>query len=183
MTSVRGRGAALLVLVAAAWWAPAGAAQGAATDTARLGGTFAMSGTITVARHVRGERAGQHVARAWSFTPLCSTGQCPRVSLVRQRAGGTDHLVLSRTGPGQYAGSGRFYAPVRCGGRTIRNGESVPFTIKVTITAAAATPGGLVASALQASYVNPSRSNLTRCVAVPGRDAAVYDGQPAPAAS
>lgn len=97
--------------------------------------------------------------------------------LIRQRAGGTDRLVLHQTAPGRYRGRGRFYAPLMCGSRIYPKGESVPFTIRVEITATNTVFGLLIATRLHATYTNKSRKNLTRCVAVPGHDAAVYDGQ------
>jgi hypothetical protein len=39
--------------------------------------------------------------------------------------------VLHIVSADEYAGAGTFYAPLRCGKRTVRNGESVPFTITV----------------------------------------------------
>ena len=158
--------------------APA-SAQAPLTDAARLGGQFQMTGRVTVARFIPGEQVGQQVQRTWTFTPLCPSGQCQQLTLARQRAGGVDTLTLQRKSPGRYAGSGRFYAPARCGSRTNPRGVSVPFSVTVQITGAAVVGGVPVATAIHATYVNPRRVNLTRCVLVAGHDAAVYDGQPA----
>ena len=64
-------------------------------------GNFALAGRVTTANGVRGERAGQVVARVWSFSSTCPSGQCPRVALVRARAAGSDSLMLRRTRPGR----------------------------------------------------------------------------------
>jgi hypothetical protein len=145
--------------------------------SARLQGTFQLAGTITVARNVLGERAGQHVIRSWTFTSECVAGPCARVLLVRSRGKGADVLVLQQTAPAYYVGTGSFYAPMRCGRRTNPRGERVPFTISLRITAAELVNGVAVASGVAASYVNTSRINETACVAVLGHDAAFYNGQ------
>jgi hypothetical protein len=95
---------------------------------------------------------------------------------VRQRADGIDGLSLRRRGPGYYAGSGKFYAPVRCGNRTYPRGALVPFTIEVHITAAALVFGVDIATRVVASYSNSRRTNLTPCVSALGHDAASYHG-------
>jgi hypothetical protein len=157
--------------------ASAGAAAAPSTGTARLQGQFAMSGRVTAARNVRGERAGQRVLRAWIFTPRCPTGACLRVGLARTRSTGFDSLILKARSPGYYVGAGAFYAPLRCGSRTYSRGQFVPFTVTVRITAAAVIGGVPVATQVSATYVNRSRANRTRCFAVLGHDAATYAGQ------
>jgi hypothetical protein len=183
------RGAFVLIGLASAFAAAAtgsiasqqAAAQPAPTQ-ARLEGTFELTGRVTVAHHVRGEHIGQFVHRTWMFTPLCATGPCAQVRLVRARATGTDSLILVQTAPGHYAGSGRFFAPLKCAGKVYGAGEEIPFNIKVHITATATAPDGTtVASAVGATYVNKSRLNLTRCVIVLGHDSARYSGQVVPA--
>jgi hypothetical protein len=156
--------------------APA-AAQSPLVDSARLQGQFQLTGRVTVARFIQGEQVGQQVQRTWTFTPLCGSGQCQQVALARQRAGGIDNLTLQLKAPGSYTGSGKFYAPVRCGARTIARGEAVPFAVTVQITDASLVGSVPVATAIHATYVNRKRTNLTTCVAIPGHDAAVYDGQ------
>jgi hypothetical protein len=164
--------------VLAALLAPAGLAHAQTpVGGARLLGQFRMIGHVTVAKHIAGEHPGDPVLRGWSFTPLCPGGSCPTVQLVRQRAGGTDTVVLAQTSPGVYAGSGRFYAPLRCGRHIWRRGETVPFTINLEVTASALVFGVPIATAVSATYVNRKRTNRTRCVAAPGHDAAVYAGQ------
>jgi len=133
-----------------------------------------MHARITVAKNVTREHVGELLGRTWTFHPLCTSGACAQVQLVRNRAGGADVLTLSQTTPGSYAGNGLFYAPLSCAGNTYLRGESVPFRITVTITAES-TFG--FATALNATYVNPSRRNLTPCVDIPGHDAATYTGQ------
>jgi hypothetical protein len=152
----------LVVLVATVGLAPAAAGQ-----PAPLQGTRQMTGTVTVAKNVRGEHVGEVVHRIWTFTPLCATAPCDTVELVRQRANGTDTVILHRTGPDVYVGTGRFDAPLRCTGRIYQPGQVVPFTITVRVTEA---------GHVNAKYVNRSRINLTPCIGVLGHDAARYTG-------
>jgi hypothetical protein len=135
-----------------------------------------MLGTVTVAKNIRGERRGQEAMRAWTFTSACAAGECPTIRLVRHRTGGIDRLKLKRRSAGYYTGTGLFYAPLRCASKDVRKGESVPFTITVRIMGAELLKGIDTASAVHATYTNRSRTNLTRCVAIPGHDAAVYNG-------
>jgi hypothetical protein len=165
------RAAALLAVLASA--PPAAAAGPPPFAGARLEGQFSMQARITVAHNVVGEHAGERLGRTWTFRPLCASGACAQVQLVRNRAGGGDVLTLAETTPGSYAGNGLFYAPLSCAGTTYVRGESVPFRITVTITAES-TAG--LATAVKATYVNRSRRNLTRCVDIPGHDAATYTG-------
>jgi hypothetical protein len=151
------------------------AAQTPAAD-AMLKGSFQMSGHVTVAANVRGERVGQVVTRTWTFTPQCATAPCAAVQLVRGRAGGSDTLTLELTSPGSYAGSGVFYAPMRCSGRIYPRGQEIPFRITVRVTAT----NGTEASAISATYVNRERTNLTPCIGVLGHDSARYVGLLAP---
>ncbi len=149
----------------------------AAPETARLLGPFDLAGHITVAKRVLGEHAGQNVRRTWTFFPTCAQGPCDAVGLVRERAGGSDRLTLRRQAPGTYLGTGRFIAPLRCGRRTYAQGQSVPFTVMVHVTAAVAlSTGAVLATGVSATYTNPTRTNLTRCFAVLGHDAATYHG-------
>ncbi len=94
------------------------------------------------ARNVRGEHVGEIVQRTWTFTPLCAAGPCAQVRLVRGRGNGTDSLILDRTTPGHYAGTGRFFAPLKCAGTVYATGEEVPFEIKLHVTATATAPTG-----------------------------------------
>ncbi len=173
-----GLGCALAVLAGAWFTQPASAALAATAPPtqARLQGSFLLAALITVADHVSGERRGQRFHRTWSFTSDCGADACHMVELARQRAGGTDHLALHRRSLGLYAGSSRFYAPLRCSHRTYRHGEAVPFTVTVRVTAAVATSYGYLATQVRATYVNRVRTNLTPCVDIPGHDAARYSG-------
>jgi hypothetical protein len=165
----------LVATLAVATFAGAASAQ-APTSDALLKGAFRMSGRVTVASNVRGERVGQLVTRTWTFTPQCASAPCPTVQLVRGRGNGTDTLTLQQTRTGAYAGSGLFYAPLRCSGRIYPRGQEIPFRISVRITAT----DGTRASAISATYVNRERTNLTPCIGVLGHDSARYVGLLAP---
>jgi hypothetical protein len=169
--SARLAAATLLAVLAAAGLSASASAQPPAPD-ALLKGTFQMSGRVTVADNVRDERVGQVVTRTWTFTPECASAPCPTVRLVRGRSGGTDTLALDQTGPETYAGSGLFYAPLRCSGRIYPRGQEIPFRITVRVTATT----GTTASAISATYVNRERTNLTPCIGVLGHDSARYVG-------
>lgn len=143
---------------------------------ARLQGVFVLAGHVTIAENIRGEHRGQNVGRTWAFTSPCALGPCPIVTLVRARAGGHDTIELHLRAPGYYKGSGSFFSPLRCGRRTYRKGESVPFTITVRVTGAFVSAGILLAAQVRASYDNRARTNLTPCVVAPGHDAATYHG-------
>jgi hypothetical protein len=147
-----------------------------AIAAARLQGQFLLEGKVTKAKHIPGEHVGQVVSRTWTFNPTCPAGACDQVQLVRARVSGTDTLVLSRRRPGYYVGVGTFFAPLRCGTRVYPLGAAVPFTVTVTVTASLAGPDGLIASRVNATYVNRSRRNRTPCVGVLGHDAATYHG-------
>lgn len=154
----------------------AAAAQPTPTES-RLAGTYQMSGRITAAKYVRGEHVGETLQRTWTFTPLCVSGPCAQVRVYRGRRTATDTLILTKTTPGYYAGTGVFYAPLECAGKVYSSGEKVPFTIKVAITATTTAPDGtILASQITARYINASRMNLTPCVIVLGHDAARYTG-------
>jgi hypothetical protein len=161
--------------------APAAAA--AATPSfpdAHLQGTYQLAGRVTAAHAVNGERAGQTVARVWTFNSTCSSGQCAQVALVRSRATASDTLMLHRTGPGRYSGSGFFFLPLSCSGHVYARGEVVPFTISVQITLAVPFGDQSVATRVSATYVNRRRVNRTPCVAALGHDAASYHGHLVP---
>jgi hypothetical protein len=155
---------------------PAAQAQTPPPGAARLQGTFQLAGRITTAVNVLGERAGQTFVRTWTFTPQCAAGPCASVTLTRPRAGGTDTVTLTEHQPGHYTGSGQFYAPLRCAGRTNPRGELVPFRVSVTVTTAIVSGGTTVAGRINATYTNAARTNLTRCVEPPSHDAATYHG-------
>ncbi|MGZ6616487.1 MAG: hypothetical protein ACXVFQ_18895 [Solirubrobacteraceae bacterium] len=164
--------------------AAAAAAPAPPFPDARLQGSFELAGRVTAAHAVKGEHVGQTVARVWSFSSTCpAAGQCAPVALVRSRAAASDSLVLRRTAPGRYRGSGRFFLPLRCAGRVYARGEEVPFTISVQITLAVPFGSGTVATRVSATYVNSRRINRTPCVAALGHDAASYHGHLQPIAA
>ncbi len=152
------------------------AGAGTLSGAARLEGSFALTGRVTVAVHMKAEHRGQLVARTWSFQPLCATGPCANVQLTRQRAAGTDTLTLHRVAPNYYRGGARFLAPLGCGGQLHAAGEAVPFTITVRVTASSGSSAGPIATKIRATYTGRTRLNLTRCVLPPSHDAAVYRG-------
>jgi hypothetical protein len=173
---------ALLAALVLALCAPAAlgaAAPAAVSQDASLEGYFPLIGKITTAVNVPGERAGQTLRRTWLFIPLCHTGACAEVELIRSGANGR-MLVLHRRAPALYQGIGAFFAPIRCGSRVFRQGQLVPFAITVRILAAA--PAGtdgagaarIVATAIRATYDSPVRINRTSCVAIPSGESATY---------
>jgi hydroxyacyl-ACP dehydratase HTD2-like protein with hotdog domain len=96
--------------------------------------------------------------------------------LVRHRANAADTVTLQRRAPGEYAGMGLFYAPLRCKRRIFTKGELVPYTLDLHITAAQVFANVDTATAITATYTNRARVNLTPCVVAPSHDAARYDG-------
>jgi hypothetical protein len=95
---------ALLALATTAAIAAGGAAATAASAAslaakARLEGEFHMTGQVTSALNVPGERRGNRVVRLWVFTPRCASGACSRVTLVRTTAHGRDRLQLRKRSP------------------------------------------------------------------------------------
>jgi hypothetical protein len=143
---------------------------------ARLEGKYSMSGVITKAVGVPGERAGQPLQRLWKFTPQCEEGACAVIQLRRERVSGVDKIRLESRGGGRYTGVGTFTAPQRCHGRTYRRGARVPFTISVQIIAAGEFGPLVQATQILATYRNRKRINLTRCVPAPSYDSASYGG-------
>ena len=151
-------------------------AASAATD-ARLQGIFAMTGVVTRADGIPGERRGQHVRRSWTFKSTCASGPCAEVTLVRKRTGGTtDTLVLHRTALGSYAGTGSFPVPLRCSGRTYPHGGVASVRIALRIVKVAVVQTTPFATAISATYSNPKRVNHTPCAGALGRDSARYKG-------
>ena len=70
--------------------------------------------------------------------------------------------------------------PLRCGARTYRAGERIPFTITLTITAAAPVADVLLATTVHATYASDTRINLTPCVLPPRVEGAKYTGTAIP---
>lgn len=172
----------LVLLAALVLAVPGPSALGAAVrppapETASLEGYFLLTGRVTSAVNVVGERVGQILRRSWAFIPLCSSGVCPEVELIR-RGGRGGTLTLVRKAPALYTGTGSFSAAVSCAGRRFPRGQTVGFSITVRILAAALGPTGPVATSIRATYTNPVRINHTPCVAIPGREGATYRLQP-----
>ena len=143
---------------------------------ARLAGRFRMTGRVTSAAGVRGERRGDRVSRIWTFSGACASTPCQTATLSRARSGGADTLTLLRRSPSVYSGSGVFVLPLTCGRLRYAWGELVRFSISVTVTEVRTTALGPLAGRLQASYVSRSRQNLTPCLLAPAHDAARYTG-------
>jgi hypothetical protein len=150
--------------------------------SARIVGTFVMTGHITTAVRVRGEQPGQTVVRHWRFIgQSCTPSACRRLLLRRQRSAGRySSLVLSRAGTGVYAGRSRFYAGLKCRGRVYPRGLEVPYGITVTVTRTSVIQGISFASGLVATYTNLIRKDRTICPIGPSHDAADYTGVATP---
>jgi PKD repeat protein len=107
----------------------------------------------------------------------CAAGPCKRVTLVRQRAHGSDSLLLHRTSSGKLSGNGRFYVPLRCGGRTYQRGGIAYFRVRLTVRRARVVQGTPFATTIAALYTNSRRVNRTPCAGSIGRDAGTYSGR------
>lgn len=169
---------------------PAGAAtrrhsRGPRTVDARVSAAFAMNGRISTAVRVPGERRGQRFARRWTFTGEdCAGNICGRLLLTRERSAGQfDHLLLSRTGVGRYAGNGRFYAALECKGAIYPAGQVAPYRVTVAVTRAVTIQGIAFATGLTATYTNRRRTDRTICPTGPSHDAATYSGTASPGPS
>jgi hypothetical protein len=169
--------AAAIVAALIAGTSPSLAADPPPQD-ARVLGSFTMLARVTTAVNVRGEHAGQLLRRSWTITPRdCEASVCGQLLLVRQRSGGLHQRVtLRRAAPGRYTGSGAFWVALRCLGRVHRLGSRVPFRITLTVTAAQQVEDVAFARRIAATYVNPRRTDTTRCPLGPSHDAARYTG-------
>jgi len=112
-----------LTLLASATVGTSIAASPARPSAARLEGFFLLSGRVTAATNVRGERVGEQVRRIWAFDPLCPAGSCEHVRLTRIRPGGRDQVLLHRVAAAYYIGRGHFYAPLSCAKRIYPEGD------------------------------------------------------------
>jgi hypothetical protein len=155
------------------------------TVNARVSATFIMHGRIVTAVRVKGEHRGQRITRRWTFAGQnCTRNVCRRLLLTRERSAGLyDHLILSRTGVGRYAGNGRFYAALECKGAIYPEGQAVPYRVTVAVTRAVAIQGTKFATALTATYTNKRRADRTICPTGPSHDAAIYSGTASPGPS
>ena len=175
---------ALLLLAPSSALAGTGGTSPGGGTPPRLQGSWTMNGKVTRADNVRGERKGQKLKRAWSFTPSCGSGACSRVTLRRERSKRQfDKLTLKRSGSSLYTGSSKFYVRLRCNGRTYRKGGIAYYKIRVTVTRSTTIQGKVFATAVNATYNNTRRVNKTPCPGSIGRDAGSYTGKhAAPAA-
>jgi PKD domain len=169
------RAAAVLLAVLAA----DAAIARAQTASLRIQGTFTMTGTLTAAVDVFGERPGERVDRRWSFFPQCARGTCRRVQLKRRRSGRhiLDVVMLARQPSGLYLGQSTFWIPLQCAGQVESHGGLAAETIAVRVTRTQLIGTTRFATAISASYTNPSRTNLTHCPGGIGHDAASYTGR------
>ncbi|HEY6398657.1 MAG TPA: hypothetical protein VIX82_14515 [Solirubrobacteraceae bacterium] len=135
-----------------------------------------MTGLVTVAHNVPGEQVGQQVTRTWTFAPVCPTGPCHTVQVVRTRINGSDSVFLHLRTGGVYFGRGAFFLPLGCAGHRYPHGEQVLFKLTVRVTGKTVVNGTVIAARVSATYRNRARKNLTPCVAVLGHDAARYSG-------
>jgi PKD repeat protein len=135
-----------------------------------------MSGKVTRADGVRGERKGQKLTRRWTFTSSCASGACSSVALRRERSNKQfDKLTLKRSGS-SYSGSGKFYVRLKCNGRTYNRGGIAYYTIRVSATKTRTVQSTAFATRVSASYNNTKRVNTTPCGGSIGRDAGTYSG-------
>jgi PKD domain len=146
---------------------------------ARVVGTFEMLARVTAAVNVRGEQLGERLARTWKIVPRrCQGSVCQLLRLDRERSQGRhSHLTLHRVGRGRYSGRGVFYVALSCLGTVYRYGSRVPYRITLTVRGATMVQGIRFAQRITAMYVNPRRSDATRCPLGPSHDAARYTGR------
>ena len=145
---------------------------------ARVVGSFAMTGRVTVATNVRGERVGQRVRRTWRIIPAqCDRSVCQVLNLDRQRSAGLhDQVSLHRLWRGYYTGTGMFYAALRCRGRVYPHGSEVPYELTLTVTRAVVVEGVAFAQGIVATYDSRGRLDSTPCPLGLSRDGARYAG-------
>jgi hypothetical protein len=174
-----------LVLLGGALVPAARGRESRVAPRARVTGAFAMSGRITTAVNVRGERPGQAIRRRWTFAGSgCTKRYCRTLRLRRGRGGGRHSTVtLKRQSDGSYHGSSVYSAALSCLGRVFPHGETVPYSIDVRVSATATVQGRVFARRLSATYVNLDRIDHTPCPLGPSHDAARYVGTAAPLAS
>jgi hypothetical protein len=88
-----------------------------------------------------------------------------------------DEVMLVRQPSGGYVGESRFWVPLRCAGALDSRSGVATETITVRITAAQLVGTTHFATAISATYANPSRTNLTHCSGGIGHDAVQYHGR------
>jgi hypothetical protein len=170
---------AVLALLGVALCCAATPAAATAAPNARISGTFSMRAKVTTAANVMGEYRGEILSRQWVIVPGgCTLDVCRSLQLDRQRSDNLDSsITLRRRGPGSYAGSGVFYAPLECLGRLYPHGSRVPYRITLQVTATSEIAGIVFAKRIVATYVNRQRSDTTPCPLAPSHDAGAYTGE------
>lgn len=138
-----------------------------------------MRGVVTSAVNVRGERRGERVNRKWVLHSRgCKLSVCPRLLLTRNRGKiRGSFVILRRVGVGHYRGSGDFWAPLECLGRRHRLGSFAPYTINLWVFRLKQLGGIRYATGVNATYVNRTRTDNTRCPLGLVSDAARYSGR------
>ncbi len=145
----------------------------------RVLGRFLMSGTVSIAVGIPGEQPGEQLARTWRVRPYdCEESYCPRIVLVRNRGAQRESkLTLHRIGAGAYRGTGSFFVPLKCLGRTYQRGSLAPYVITLRVTQWTQRGAVRYATRIYATYVNTQRSDRTRCPLGVVHDAAHYRGE------
>jgi PKD repeat protein len=80
-------------------------------------------------------------------------------------------------GVNAYAGRGKFFVALRCGGRTYPRGGIAYTRVRLVVRLATTVQATPFATAVSASYSNPRRVNRTPCPGSIGRDAGTYSGR------
>jgi hypothetical protein len=144
----------------------------------RVLGRFLMIGTVATAQGIPGERPGERVTRTWRIRPYgCAGSDCARVVLVRHRGAQRESkLTLRRIGAGAYRGTGTFWVPLKCLGRTSAHGSLAAYVITLRVTGWTARGAIRYATVLTATDTNSERSDRTRCPLGIVRDSARYVG-------
>ena len=170
---------ACLVLAGAATVARAELARPASSAVnVRVLGRFLMTGTVTQAVGIPGERPGERLARTWRVRPYgCAESDCPRIVVVRNRGAQRESkLTLHRVSASAYRGTGSFYVPLKCLGRTYARGSVAPYVLTLVVTHWVLSGSIRYATKISATYVNTQRSDRTRCPLGIVHDAARYTG-------
>ena len=134
----------LTAALAAAWrGAPSGAGSPGDPATvsprrARLQGTFTVTGVVTQAVNVPGERRGEHVTRTWTFVRRARPAPARRCSCLRQRGRAATTRSAAPPAAGLLHRRTGLHRPGALPRPRLPQGERVPFTITLHITAAAA---------------------------------------------
>lgn len=107
----------------------------AAAPDGRLAGDFTVTLTWTKITNVLDRRVGQRAPRSFTFTPLCATGACDTVRLVRIAGDGTRYrYTLRKRGTG-YVGNAEETSGYYCGQTLYRGARKADTRVEVTPTA------------------------------------------------